>query len=67
MATDTLNLPALNHTAFISTDKYSATNGKSGVLRITLPGGANPGDLSVLALLADSVTGTLTTLMPIAQ
>ncbi|HLN04365.1 MAG TPA: hypothetical protein VK335_34070 [Bryobacteraceae bacterium] len=67
IATDTLNLAALNHKAFTSTGKYPATNGKSGVLRITLPGGANPGDLSVLALLADSVTGTLTTLMPIAQ
>jgi len=67
ITTDTLNLPALNHTAFTSTTNYPVTNGKSGVLRISLPGGANPGDLSVLALLADAVAGTLTTLMPIAQ
>lgn len=67
IASDTLNLAALNHTAFTSTAKYPETNNKSGVLRITLPGGSNPGDLSVLALLADPVTGTLTTLIPIAQ
>ena len=67
IVTDTLNLAALNHMAFTSTDKYGATNNKSGVLRITLPGGANPGDLSVLALLADTASGTLTTLMPIVQ
>ena len=67
IATDTLNLGALNHTAFTSIAKYPATNGKSGVLRISLPGGANPGDLSVLALLADAVSGTLTTLLPITQ
>jgi hypothetical protein len=65
--TATLNLAAMNHTAFVSTANYPATAGKSGVLRITLPSGANPGDLAVLALLADPVTGTLTTLIPVTQ
>jgi hypothetical protein len=67
IATGTLNFGALNHSSFVSTAKYPATNGKSGVLRITLPSGANVGDLSVLALLADSSSGTLTTLIPIMQ
>ena len=67
IATGTLNLAALNHTSFISTTNYPATQGKSGVLRIMLPSSANLGDLSVLALLADSVTGTLTTLIPVSQ
>jgi hypothetical protein len=67
IVTGTLNLAALNHTAFVSTTNYPATAGKSGVLRISLPSSANAGDLSVLALLADSATGTLTTLIPITQ
>jgi hypothetical protein len=67
IVTGTLNLAALNHTSFVSTTNYPATAGKSGVLRITLPSSANPGDLSVLALLADSAAGTLTTLIPITQ
>lgn len=67
IATDTLNLPAMNHTAYVSTSKYPATAGKKGVLRITLASGANQGDLAVLALLANPVTGTLTTLIPIIQ
>jgi len=67
ITTGTLNLGALFHSSFVSTAKYPATNGKSGVLRVTLPAGANLGDLSVLALLADSSTGTLTTLIPITQ
>jgi len=67
LAADTLSLGPMNHTAFASTANYPATNGQSGVLRITLPGGASLGDLSVLALLADSVSGTLTTLLPINQ
>lgn len=67
IATGTLKLAALNHTSFVSTTNYPSTAGKTGVLRITLPSGANPGDLSVLALLADSVAGTLTTLIPITE
>src|SRR5579871_233153 len=67
IASGNLNLGPMNHTAFVSTGKYPSTNGKSGVLRITIPSGSNIGDLSVLALLADSKTGTLTTLMPINQ
>jgi hypothetical protein len=67
VVTGTLNLAALNHTAFVSTTNYPATTGKSGILRITLPSSANAGDLSVLALLADSATGTLTTLIPITR
>ena len=63
----TLNLAALNHTSFVSTTNYPATAGKSGILRITLPSSANAGDLQVLGLLADSVAGTLTTLIPITQ
>jgi len=61
----TINLGAMNHTSFVSTTQYPATQGKTGVLRITLT--TNIGDLSVLALLANSVTGTLTTLIPITQ
>jgi len=67
MASGTLNLAALNHTAFVSTDNYPATAGKTGVLRVTIPNGASLGDVTVLALLADSVSGTLTTLMPVTQ
>ncbi len=61
----TLTLGAMNHTSFVTTTQYPATQGKTGVLRITLT--ANIGDLSVLALLADSTAGTLTTLIPITQ
>jgi hypothetical protein len=69
IVTDTLTLAAMNHTAFVTADadRYPATAGKSGVLRITLPSGANAGDLAVLALLANSVSGTLTTLLPVTQ
>ena len=67
ITTDTLQLAGMNHIAFVSSDKYRATGGKTGVVRITLPGSPNSGDLSVLALLGNSVTGTLTTLMPILQ
>jgi len=67
IASDTLNLSAMNHTAYVSTSKYPATAGKTGVIRISLPSGANPGDLVVLALLANPNTGTLTTLLPILQ
>ncbi len=67
IVTSTLKLAARNHTAFVSTSKYADTAGKSGVLRITLPSGASAGDLTVLALLANSVNGTLTTLIPITQ
>ena len=67
IVTGTLNFGPLNHSSFVSTAKYPATSGKSGVLRITLPSGANVGDLSVLALLADAASGTLTTLIPIMQ
>lgn len=67
IASDTLNLAAMNHTAYVSTDKYPSTAGKTGIIRITLPSGANPGDLAALALLANPNTGTLTTLVPIVQ
>lgn len=67
LVTGTLKLAARNHMAFVSTANYPATTGKSGVLRITLPGAANPGDLTVLGLLADSESGTLTTLIPITE
>ncbi len=65
IVTGTFTLGAMNHTSFVSTSQYPATQGKTGVLRITLT--ANIGDLSVLALLADSAAGTLTTLIPITQ
>jgi hypothetical protein len=67
IVSDTLKLAAMNHTSVVSTTNYPATAGKSGVLRVTLPSSANAGDLAVLALLADSVSGTLTTLIPITQ
>lgn len=67
IVTDTLNLGAMNHTSFVSTTNYPATAGTTGVLRVTVPSSANLGDLAVLALLADSVSGTLTTLIPITQ
>lgn len=67
LVTSTLKLAPRNHTAFVSTTNYPATAGKSGVLRIALPGSANPGDLTVLGLLADSESGTLTTLIPITE
>lgn len=61
----TLSLGPMNHTSFVSTSQYPATQGKTGVIRITLT--ANIGDLSVLALLADQASGTLTTLIPVTQ
>jgi hypothetical protein len=67
IVTDTLTLPAMNHTAYLSTTNYPATAGQVGVLRITLPASANIGDLTALALLANSVSGTLTTVLPITQ
>jgi len=67
IASDTLKLPAMNHTAYVSTTKYPATAGQVGILRITLPSGAGAGDLAVLGLLANPITGTLTTLIPITQ
>lgn len=67
IVTDTLSLSAMNHTSYVSTSKYPETAGKTGVIRITLPSGAGPGDLAVLGLLANPVTGTLTTLIPSTQ
>lgn len=67
IVTGTLKLAAMNHTSFVSSANYPATAGQTGVLRITMPSNSNPGDLTVLALLADSVSGTLTTLIPVTQ
>jgi hypothetical protein len=67
IVTGTLTLASLNHTAYLVTANFPTTAGKSGTIRITLPASANMGDLTALALLFNSVSETLTTIIPITQ
>lgn len=60
---DTLNLTAMQHTAFVTTARYStALVGKKGILRIH----ADPAKLTVLGLLSNS-TNAITTIIPVSQ
>jgi hypothetical protein len=62
LVTDTLNLAAMHHTAFVTTDKYPTLVGRKGILRIK----ASTANLTVLGLLFND-TGAFTTIMPITQ
>jgi hypothetical protein len=62
LATDTLNLAAMQHTAFATTDKYPAVAGKKGILRIQ----ASAANLTILGLLFNA-TGPFTTIIPVTQ
>ncbi len=60
----TLSLPAMQHTAFVTTDKYPTLAGKKGILRIH----ADPASLTVLGLLSNlASTGSITTILPVTQ
>ncbi len=62
VVTDTLTLPAMQHTAFVSTQKYQALPGTKGILRIH----ASTAQLTVLGLLSNP-TGAVTTIIPVTQ
>jgi hypothetical protein len=62
LAMDTLNLAAMQHTAFATTDKYPAVAGKKGILRIQ----ASTANLTILGLLFNA-TGPFTTIIPVTQ
>ena len=60
---DTLHLTALQHMAFLTTDKYqAAVAGKKGILRIRQ--GADK--VTVLGLLANA-TNAISTIIPVTQ
>jgi hypothetical protein len=64
LVTDTLNLAAMNHTAFATTTKYPALVGQKGILRIKV----STLNLTVLALLFNNTAaGAFTTIIPITQ
>jgi hypothetical protein len=62
LASDTLNLSAMQHTAFVSRVSYPAVDGKKGTLRIH----ASPSSVTVLGLLSNA-TNAITTIMPVTQ
>lgn len=64
LVVDTLPLTPMQHTAFVSTDKYPTLAGKKGILRIH----ADPAKLTVLGLLSNlTSTGAITTILPVSQ
>jgi hypothetical protein len=64
LVADNLALPAMQHMAFVTTDKYPALANKKGTLRIH----ADPGKLTVLGLLSNlTSTGAITTIIPVTQ
>jgi hypothetical protein len=62
LASDTLNLTAMQHTAFVTRQNYPAVDGKKGTLRIH----ASASSVTVLGLLSN-VTNAITTIMPVTQ
>ena len=62
LVTDNLTLPAMQHTAFVSTQKYQTLPGTKGILRIH----ASTAKLTVLGLLSNP-TGAVTTIIPVTQ
>jgi|SRR5665213_1868030 len=59
---DTVPLPAMHHTAFVTTQKYQTLPGTKGILRIH----AGTAQLTVLGLLSNP-TGAVTTIIPVTQ
>jgi hypothetical protein len=62
LLTDTLNLTAMQHTAFVIPQRYTALAGKKGILRIR----ESTASVSVLGLLANA-TNAITTIIPVTQ
>lgn len=67
LLTDSITMKALNHTAFILTDKWAATANKRGTLIFTPPSGVPNTQLSLMALRFESLANgfTVTALPPI--
>ena len=62
LATDTLNLTAMQHMAFLTTQNYPALKGQKGLLRIH----EGTDKVTVLGLLSNA-TNAITTIMPVTQ
>jgi hypothetical protein len=62
LVTDTLNLAANQHMAFLTTKSYTALVGKKGILRIS----QSTSNVTVLGLLSNA-SGAITTIIPITQ
>jgi hypothetical protein len=62
LVSDTLNLTANQHTAFLFPQQYAALAGKKGILRIK----QSSESVSVLGLLANA-TNAITTILPVTQ
>lgn len=60
LAAGTLNLTAMQHTAFVSTTNYPALQGKKGILRIH----ASAATLTILGLLSNP-SGAFTSILPV--
>ena len=65
LATDTLNLTAMQHKAFRSIDQYPQVAGKKGILRIH----ASASSVAVLGLLSNvtNASNAITTIIPVTQ
>ena len=62
LASDTLNLTAMQHKAFVTRLNYPAVDGKKGTLRIH----ASASSVTVLGLLSNA-TNAITTIIPVTQ
>jgi hypothetical protein len=62
LASDTINLTAMQHTAFVTRLNYPAVDGKKGTLRIH----ASASSVTVLGLLSNA-TNAITTIIPVTQ
>ena len=62
LVTDTLNLTAMQHTAFVTPQTYPKLAGKKGILRIS----ASTATLTVLGLLSNA-TNAITTIIPVTE
>ena len=64
LQSSTTGLQAMQHTAFVTTDRYQTLAGQKGILRIH----ADPAKLTVLGLLSNlASTGSITTIIPVTQ
>jgi hypothetical protein len=66
LTSDTLNLAALNHTAFGTSSKYPATAGQQGVIRISA-GIQNIAVLALMVSVSNPSAETMTSVLPITQ
>jgi ABC-type metal ion transport system substrate-binding protein len=62
LATDALNLTAMQHKAFLTTQNYPALKGQKGILRIH----EGTDKVTVLGLLSNA-TNAITTIIPVTQ